>query len=196
MSQEKAKVPGRILLENARASFTEGIWTPSAPPGTGAEPAYNCQAIIPKNHPQLPEVMRLIQEAAEKQWKDKAPQVLTAASAAGKVFLRDGNTKPYEGYAGNLYLSLRSKQAPQVLEGRRIVTRDQSRIYSGCYVNILFDVFAYTRGSNGIGAGLKGVQFLRDGEPLGGGAPASVEEYGDVDEGAQAASEFGALLGV
>lgn len=192
----QAKVPGRILLENVRASFTEGIWTPSAPPGTNSEKAYNMQAILPKNHPQLPALMALIQEAAVKQWKDKAAAILQAANAAGKVFLKDGNTKPYDGYAGNLFVSVRSKQPPQVLEGRRVVSRQESRIYSGCYVNLLIDVFPYIRGSNGVGAGFKGVQFLRDGEPLGGGAPASVEEFGDVEENAQAASEFGALLGL
>lgn len=88
----QAKVPGRILLENVRASFTEGIWTPSAPPGTGAEPAYNMQAILPKNHPQLPALQALIQEAAVKQWKDKAAAILNAAVAAGKVCLRSGDT--------------------------------------------------------------------------------------------------------
>lgn len=192
----QAQVPGRILLENVRASFPEGIWTPSAPPGTDAKPAYNMQAILGRDHPQLKALMALIQDAATRQWKDKAAMILAAANAAGKVFLRDGNTKPYAGYAGNLYVSLRSKTPPQVLEGRRIVQRADSRIYSGCYVNVLFDVFPYTRGSNGIGAGFKGVQFLRDGEPLGGGAPTSVEDYGNVDEAANAAAEFGDLLGL
>lgn len=189
-------VPGRILVENVRASFTDGIWTPSRPSNTTGDLAYNMQAILPRDHPQVAQLVQLINEAAVKQWKDKAQQVLTVAQAAGKVFLRSGDTKPYEGYAGNLYISTRSKKAPQVLEGRRVVTEQESRIYSGCYVNLLIDVFPYTRGSNGVAAGFKGVQFLRDGEPLGGGAPAQVEEFADIEENANAANEFGALMGM
>ena len=192
------RVPGRILVENVRASFVEGLWTASAPAGTNGVPAYNVQAIIPRDHPQVPELIRLINEAAVKQWKDKAQQVLGVAQAAGKVFLRDGNAKPYAGYAGNLYISARSgpnDPPPKVYEGRREVQRNESRIYSGCYINLLIDVFPYTKGSNGVGARLKGVQFLRDGEPLGGGAPAQAEDFADVAESAQAANEFGALFG-
>ena len=195
-SANPPKVPGRILVENVRASFAEGIWTASAPPGTNGEPAYNMQVILPRDHPQVPQLIQLINEAAQKQWKEKAQQVLTVAQAAGKVFLRSGDEKPYEGYAGNLYISCRSKKAPKVLEGRRVVTREESRIYSGCYVNLLIDVFPYTRGSNGVGASFKGVQFLRDGDPLGGGAPANAEDFADIDETVDAANEFGALFGM
>lgn len=210
-SANPPKVPGRILVENVRASFTDGIWTASAPPNTNGERAYNMQAILPRDHPQVPQLIQLINEAAQREnkWRGEVPDgqggmmpkwqsILTTANAAGKVFLRSGDDKPYDGYAGNLYISTRSKRPPQVLEGRRVVTQNESRIYSGCYVNLLIDVFPYTRGSNGIGAAFKGVQFLRDGEPLGGGAPANVEEFADIAEGAgvDAASEFGALMGV
>jgi hypothetical protein len=190
------EVPGRILVQDVRASFTEGIWVASTPPNTTGEPAYNMQAILPPDHPQVPALVALIQWAANKQWKEKAAAVLTVAQAAGKIFLRNGNDKPYDGYAGNLYISCRSKQKPKVYQGKREVDRAGSSIYSGCRVNLLIDIFPYIRGSNGVGAGFKGVQFLRDDQPLGGGAPARAEEFGDVQETAQATAEFGALFGV
>lgn len=192
----QVKVPGRILVEDVRASFTDGIWTPSVPRGTTGDPAYNMQAILPRNHPQIPALIALINEAAQREFKDQWQTVLAQAQAAGKVFLRDGNTKPYDGYAGNLFISTRNKQKPKVYQGKQEVDRANSRIYSGCYVNLLIDVFPYSRGSKGIGASFKGVQFLRDGEPLGGGAPVGADDFGDVEESAGAAAEFGALFGI
>lgn len=200
-STNPAQVPGRILVENVRASFVDGIWQPSAPPGTNSEPAYNMQAILPRDHPQVAQLVQLINEAAQRQWKEHWQQVLAVAQAAGKVFLKSGDTKKYEGYAGNLFISARSKKPVTVSDGmengkpRIVHNRADSRIYSGCYVNLLIDVFPYTRGSNGVGASLKGVQFLRDGEPLGGGAPVGAEDFGEVEEAADAANEFGALFG-
>lgn len=213
-SASPPKVPGRILLANVRASFTDGIWTASTPKGTTGEPAFNVQAILPPNHPQMSELTGLIVSAAQKQWKGQVPNpqngqpmpewqaVLAVAQAAGKIFLRNGNTKKYEGYAGNMFVSVRAKSRPKVYDGmlngkpREVFKREDSRIYSGCYVNLLIDVFPYTRGSNGIGAGFKAIQFVKDGDPLGGSAPAQADEMGVVEESAQAASEFGALFGV
>lgn len=201
-SASPPKVPGRILVQNVRFSFTDGIWVASTPKGVTGEPAYNVQAILPRNHPQVPELLQLINAAALKQWKDQAQAVLAVAQAAGKIFLRSGDTKKYEGYAGNLFIACRSKTRPKVYDGmengkpREVHKREDSRIYSGCYGNLLIDVFPYIRGSNGIGAGFKAIQFVKDGEPLGGSAPAAADEMGVVEESAQAASEFGALFGV
>lgn len=212
-SASPPKVQGRILVENVRFSFTDGIWAASTPKGTTGEPAFNVQAILPMNHPQMPALSALIAQAAQKQWKGQAigpngqpmPEwqaVLQVAQAAGKIFLRNGNTKKYEGYAGNYFIACRSKTRPKVYDGmengkpREVHKREDSRIYSGCYGNLLIDVFPYTRGSNGIGAGFKAIQFVKDGEPLGGSAPAQADEMGVVEESAAAAAEFGALFGV
>ena len=215
-SASPPQVSGRILVENVRFSFTEGIWTASTPKGVTGDPAYNVQAILPPTHPQLPALSQLIQQAAQKQWKGQAigpngqpmPEwqaVLAVAQVAGKIFLRNGNTKKYEGYAGNYFIACRSKGTgprPKVYDGmlngkpREVFKREDSRIYSGCYGNLLIDVFPYTRGSNGIGASFKAIQFVKDGESLGGSAPAQADEMGVTEESATAAAEFGALFGV
>lgn len=205
------KIPGRILVENVRASFTDGIWVAGVPQGTTGNPAYNMQAILPRNHPQVSALLQLIQQAATKQWKENAQNVLAVAQAAGKIFLKSGDMptskgKPRgEAYAGNLFISTRveaSRGRPKVYDGmlngkpKEVFKREDSRIYSGCYVNLLIDVFPYTKGSNGVAAGFKAVQFLKDGDPIGGSAPAQDDEMAVVEESAQAANEFGALFGV
>lgn len=204
----KAEIPGRFLIENARITFSKGLFEAGLPTGvvTGS-PAYSYKLIIPKDHPAVARIVKEINDAAVRFWKEAAPQMLATAKANGKICLRDGNTavdkagQPYQGCAGNLVLSVRSDAAkyprPAVLEGRvEVKERGQSRIYDGCYVNALVNVFAYKTGSIGVGCRQLATQFLRDGEPLGGGAPADLSVFPEIESSAQAASEFGALFGV
>lgn len=224
-SASPPKIAGRILLVDVRASFTDGIWVAGVPQGTNGNPAFNMQAILPRNHPQLPALSEMIVAAAQKQWKGEVPNpngngqmvpawqlVLQAAQNAQKIFLKSGDSLTSkgksrgEGYAGNLFISTRVEQSrgrPKVYDGmlngkpKEVFKREDSRIYSGCYVNLLIDVFPYIKGSNGVAAGFKAVQFLRDGDPIGGSAPAQADEMASVvEESAQATAEFGALFGV
>lgn len=198
-----ASIPGRITILNARVRFSQGIFQASSPPGTNSAPAYSCKLILPPNHPQLPEINNKIVQAAQSTFKAQWEATLNQAHAAGKVVLRDGNTatakdgQVYAGCAGNLVLSARNPQPPIVLDGlKNRVTREQSQIYDGCYVNAQVDIFGYTRGSKGIGARLLIVQFAGGGEPLGGGAPGDESAFGEIEQAAQAGSEFGNPLGV
>lgn len=44
---------------------------------------------------------------------------------------------------------------------------DAALLYSGCYARVAMNFYAYnTNGNRGITAGLNGIQFVRDGEPL------------------------------
>lgn len=200
------QIAGRILLENVRITFSKGLFEAGLPKGiTQGSPAYSYKLIIPRDHPQVSQIMKEINDAALRLFKDTAPQMLANAKANGKICLRDGNAavdssgQPYQGCAGNLVLSVRSDAAkfprPAVLEGRVPVERAQSRIYDGCYVNALVNFFAYKTGSIGIGCRQLATQFLRDGEALGGGAPADLSVFPEVEASAQAAAEFGELFG-
>jgi len=55
-------------------------------------------------------------------------------------------------------------------------------LYSGCYVNVNLEAYPYTKGNNGLGARVRGVQLLRKGEAFGGGGPpASDDEFDEID---------------
>lgn len=198
------KVQGRIFLLNIRGSFLHGLWKASTPPNSTGEPAFSIQGVFPRNHPQVPELNKLIQEAATRQWKDRAPDVLRAAIANGKVCVRNGDDKQqYQGYAGNLYISARSKYGPGdgpqnikvIDQNRQKLTEASGKLFSGCWINLCVDIFPYTRGSNGVGASLKGVQLVKPDEPWGGGVGVGAEDFGEVENTAQAAAEFGDLMG-
>ena len=59
---------------------------------------------------------------------------------------------------------------------------DQSEVYSGCYCNVSVSFYGYnTNGNHGIAAGLGNVQFVKDGEALGGRSKAS-DDFEAMDE--------------
>ena len=69
---------------------------------------------------------------------------------------------------------------------RNELTLDQARklIYSGCYVNIRIDLWAQdNQYGQRINAGLRGVQFYKDGDAFSAGRPADSNEFEDVSEG-------------
>ena len=74
-----------------------------------------------------------------------------------------------------------------------VAIEDSTRVYSGCYARVSLNMFPYdAAGNKGVSAGLNNVQFLRDGESLGGRSRAADDfDALDDDEG----EDFDELLG-
>jgi hypothetical protein len=68
------------------------------------------------------------------------------------------------------------------------LTEQDGKIYSGCFVTAVIDVFGHyhKKGGNRVLAQLKGVQYAGPGEAFGGGAPASADDFDEVDVDAEA----------
>ena len=63
---------------------------------------------------------------------------------------------------------------------------DQTAVYSGCYVRANINFYAYnSNGNKGVACGLNGIQFVRDGEPLGGVQVTAESAFGDGFEFAE-----------
>lgn len=177
----------RILVRDVRLAFFTG-WEPEAFPG-GTDPTkyYSASFIMGRKHPQVPQINKLMEDLckAEDKWQKKGPLiVLKAIKATGKVFFRDGDTKPeYDGFPGNWFISARSKTRPNYFDHKRDnITEDMGLLYSGCYVNVLLSTYSYTKGNNGLGAEIKGIQYLRKGDAFGGGGPAAApDEFDEID---------------
>jgi hypothetical protein len=91
---------------------------------------------------------------------------------------------------GQYYLSCRSNESarPKVVDtnGSPLTQRD-GRIYAGCYVVALVELWAQDNNfGKRINAQIRGVQFLRDGDAFSGAAPAGGDEFDDVSDGADA----------
>jgi hypothetical protein len=137
--------------------------------------------------PKLPaktELDKLCAKLCNDKWAKKGPAILKAITMTGKIFFRDGDTKPdYEGFPGTYFISARSKVRPTYFDQQKQpITEEQGILFSGVYVNVNLEAYAYTKGNNGLGARIRGVQLLRTGEAFGGGGPpASDDEFDEID---------------
>lgn len=142
------------------------------------------KSLLPKKLPALAELEKIGALLTNEKWGKKGPAILKAIKMTGKIFFRDGDTKPdYNGYPGTFFVSTRSKVRPNYFDQQKQeITEAQGLLYSGCYVNVTLEAYAYTKGNNGLGARLRGVQLLRNGEAFGGGGPpASDDEFDEID---------------
>lgn len=81
--------------------------------------------------------------------------------------IKDGDGKPYDGYAGNWYVYASSDKKPTCVytNNKEIVNKDE--IYSGCYGRAVIRAFGYNKaGKIGISFGLEFFQKVKEGEPF------------------------------
>lgn len=89
---------------------------------------------------------------------------------------QDEKVGEYDGFEeGAYFLNVSSKYQPKVT-GRAKEEIEPSQFYSGCYARLILKPYDYgmkdrkrTKGNSGIGLGLIAAQFIKDGDPLGGG---------------------------
>ena len=101
--------------------------------------------------------------------------------------LRDGDTPNDSGeprgpeFAGHYFIAAKNKNQPIVVNAQRQPVINPDDVYSGCYVNMAVEFFAYsTSGNKGISASLIGVQKVKDGDRLGGEPPKAEDIFGVV----------------
>jgi hypothetical protein len=174
----------RILLKNVRQSYMT-YWTPEAfPDSPDPTKYYSGTYILAPTHPQFKTLNKMIDGIGLAKWEKKWPATKKLIEAKGKVFFRDGDTKPdVDGFAGNWFVSARSKVRPNYFGMDKMpLTEDMGVLYSGCYVNVSLECYAYTKGSLGIGARIRGVQFCGKGDAFGGGGPpADDSEFEEIE---------------
>ena len=69
---------------------------------------------------------------------------------------------------GAIFMNLKSKQRPGVVDQNVQQIIDESTFYAGCYAIASVNAFAYDqKGNRGISFGLGNIQKVADGEPLG-----------------------------
>lgn len=158
--------------------------------GSEGDAAYSGSFIVSKNDPQVKTVNAVIDTVAKEKWAEKAPAILKTLRATDKTFLHDGDLKEqYEGFPGNYFIAARNKSRPLVIDRDKTpLAEKDGKPYSGCFVNIILDVWAQdNQFGKRVNATLKGVQFVKDGDAFSGSAPASVDAFDDLSEGADAA---------
>ena len=186
----------RVFLKNVRATFTNSLVFPQPFEGQpNSKPSHNCQFLIEPDSPNNKLLQEVMSAVAKDKWAAKGAATLKSLENS-KRCLKDVGFKDYNGYEGMASVSasrdpkdgapkLYTRRPPKV-NGEFVpdITTD-GVIYSGCYVNATLDIWAQdNKFGKAIRATLINVQFIADGENLGGTAVATSEgimEFEDDD---------------
>ena len=175
----------KITLTDVRISFTQNLFKAGSfqPEQT---PKYGSTFIFEPGSENEKALKKAMLEAAEAKFPGKGQANIKQLNASGKVCLRSGDEKSnYEGFEGKMFIAASSKKRPTVVDrDRSPLTEDDGRVYPGCYVNAILEIWAMdNQYGKRINAELTGVQFVRDGEPLGGGAaPATADDFPALED--------------
>ena len=195
-----------VFLSNVRLSFPHLVEPQKrVSPETGKERlSYSGDFIMPADHPGFKQFMAKIGEMALMKWKEHANQVMNLINADRKLrCYGDGNQKvnsktfqPYDGYAGNVYITAGRDNPPQIIQADgtpidlsnsmayQALTR---KMYGGCRVNVAIKPWLQeNKHGRGIRADLVAVQFAGDDKPFGEGAVDASSMFGAVAAGAPA----------
>ena len=189
----------KIKLFDVRLAFPV-LHEAKAVNGEG-EPRFSATFLLPPDHKDAAILKAAIIEIATDKWNEKAGEILKQLQAKDRLCLHKGESKPeYDGFAGMLYVQSSSKNRPMVMDRDKTpLVQADGRPYAGCYVNAVLELWAQDNNyGKRINAQLKGVQFVRDGDAFGAGAPLSDEEFDDLsadaaERPAQAAAGAGLL---
>lgn len=229
MSAPATQRPGTLLLSNIRFSylycFAPFLAKPS-PQQPNPKPTYTAHGLFDAKHPDVPKLVSTIDAVAKACWGEKPTEytdeatgqravlpayklMLASIRAQDKLCLHRGDVSKMGAaeYAGLLYVSSSrdaSKGRITILDrDRSPLTQADGRPYSGCYGNMMIDIWAQNNSwGKRINATLTGVQFTRDGEAFGGGAaaaspdefPVEAQQADAAPPGAAAADPLAGIL--
>lgn len=177
----------KIKLNNVRLAFPV-LWEAKNFNGEG-KPAFGAALLIERSDKQNAAITAAIDAVAKEKWGAKAEQQLKLLRATGKSCLHNGDLKSsYAGFGGMNFISSRNAARPTVLDSDKTpLTESDGRIYAGCYVNVVLDLWAQDNNyGKRVNATLMGVQFFREGDAFSGGGSASDDDFDDVTSGTEA----------
>lgn len=166
----------RKRLENVRLSFAHLY---KARPSDDDKPGkFGASFLIAKSDPQIKGFKRAIVGVAKEKWPSRN-------NLKGiDICLHDGAEKDFDGYSDEVYyITSSSAYKPMCFDQRRnALSESDGKPYSGCYVNAIIELWAQdNKFGKKVNAELKGIQFVRDGDPFGGGKAATADEFDDVE---------------
>lgn len=177
----------KVKLTNVRLAFPV-LFEAKTVNGEGT-PAFSASFLLDPADPQVKALNQAIEQVAKDKWGAKAEAILKQMRAQDKVTLHDGGLKANcGGFPGNLYVSARSATRPLVIDkDKSPLTEQDGKPYAGCFVNASIELWPQDNNyGKRVNAGLRGVQFFRDGDAFAGGGAASEDEFDDISSGATA----------
>ena len=178
-----------IVARNVRVAYPK-VWEPEENTLSGKK-EYSCQLRFYKSNPdhmaQVEKIRGALTIAAKAYWGNDAERNFRAAlDSKNTRWLREDPDGEY------FFVSLKRREADGA---PRLVARDKTialrqedgKLYSGAFVNAVFDIWCYSGTSksgakipSGFSATLMGLQFVADGDPIGGASVAKDEDFDDL----------------
>jgi len=190
--KRKSEISSVIVTPIMRASF------PSVhKPDTGGQFSkgdYRLDLCLPKEEKdKLKPLKQLCLKTAQKHWKGIKFNDLKTPIKDGDE--REGDNAAYEGC---VYFNAHSNRKPGIVGPDRQPLEEDQEVYGGCFVRVSLVVATYERteqvkvreGSKtktvkekvkGVTFYLNNVQFVKDGERLGGGSGDPTEDFDEID---------------
>lgn len=167
-----------IVTPEARIMFPS-LFEPSA--FESGRETYSCLLVFEEGADLAP-----LEAAVQEALRAKFPN--GASGARNPINYGDNKVADWgEAFAGTRYVRASTLFKPAVVGRNRQPILDPAAVYSGCYVRAAVSPYAYdARGNRGVALGLEAIQFVRDGEAVGGGAAASVGLFSDLGDDAKA----------
>jgi len=174
----------KITIKNARLSFPD-LFQPR-PFQAGDPPKFKGTFLVPKDSEMAKAIDAALEAVAKAKWPKDWQKVLARIRPnPNKCCWQDGDTKSYAGYDGMMAFSASNKVRPGLFDRDKTpLVETDGKLYAGCYVDAIVELFAYDNSGAGISASLSGVRFVKDGEAFSGGRAASAADFEDlgVDE--------------
>ena len=195
-----------IYLSNVRLSFPH-LAEPQRQvnEATGKERiSYNCEFIMPQDHAGFTQFIQRYGSMVLEKWKEHAQTIMGMIQndrklrcfGRGEEKINNKTFQPYDGYAGNVFITAGRDSQPQVIQadGQPIdptntmayqqLTR---KMYGGCRVNAAVKPWLQeNKHGRGVRCDLIAIQFAGDDTPFGEGAVDASNLFGAVTGAAPA----------
>lgn len=190
---EDFKTPSLVRL-----SFTDGLFEVKT--DDWGKKYWGCTLLIPKSDP-LAVYEKAALEAAVAEWGDKAKQMFKDGLIHNPFLDGDGpqgksktTGEPHAGYPGNRFLRVKSGEEyrPTLIDRQKLPITEKAKLYSGCYAYAVLHCFTWENDKKGKGLtfGINMLQFVRDGDRLGGGGGVDVDKWAEkIDDEGDAPAE-------
>jgi hypothetical protein len=187
----------KVVTPEFRASYVNVV-TPKT--NDDGKEVYSLSMIFDKEKTpkaDMEKMQNAIKEACAEKWgKEQAKwprQLRICLHDADQEERANPNAKEYDpNYVGTYFMNAKTFNAPGIVDENVEPLMDAKDFYSGCYARATVTFAAYDKaGNRGVGCYLGNLMKTRDGEPLGGGAPADVDFAAFKPAASSDASPFG-----
>jgi len=182
----------KVTLRNVRQSFMDYFVAKEFKTGDG-KPRFNSTVIVEPGSDNDKAIRAAISAEMKEVFGDKAKSYYDSFKGnSQKCAYYDGTPiadmkgDSYEDYRGKMILAAHTKVRPTVIDRDKTpLTVADGKPYSGCYVNLIVEIYGQKGENPGLRASFSGAQFVKDGKAFGGGRAADPNEFEDLgmDEG-------------